>query len=244
MKKIKILGVRMTSIITNVIILAMLALVAITSFGGYSSIFASSSNVDAPYYKGESGRNEVSLMINVYWGTEYIEPMLEVLKQYGAKCTFFVGGSWVDDNNELLLKIIDEGHEIGNHGYFHKDHKKLSYEGNLSEIKATNTLVEAVSGYKIKLFAPPSGSYGNDALKAAKSLDMPVIMWSKDTIDWRDKDSSLVLERATKNVSAGDLILAHPTKHTLEALPQILQKYEEKGLKAVTVSQIIQKNSV
>lgn len=244
MKKFKIAGIRLTSIITNVIIIAMLAIVAVTSFSGYNSIFAFSGDVEAPYYRGESTRNEVALMINVYWGTEYIEPMLEVMKKYGVKCTFFVGGSWVDDNNDLLKKIIDEGHEIGNHGYFHKDHKKLSLEGNLSEIKATNSLVLAVSGYSIKLFAPPSGSFGESTLKAAKSLDMTVIMWSKDTIDWRDKDASLVYQRATKNVSAGDMILAHPTKHTLEALPDIFQYYSSQGLQAVTVSQIIQKNNV
>ena len=73
---------------------------------------------------------------------------------------------------------------------------------------------------------------------------MTVIMWSKDTIDWRDKDASLVYQRATKNVSAGDMILAHPTKHTLEALPDIFQYYSSQGLQAVTVSQIIQKNNV
>lgn len=244
MKKSKITSVRLTSILTNMIIIAMLAIVAVTSFGGYNSIFAFSGDVDEPYYRGESTRNEVALMINVYWGTEFIEPMLEVMKKYGVKCTFFVGGSWVDDNNDLLKKIIDEGHEVGNHGYFHKDHKKLSLEGNLSEIKATNSLVYAVSGYNIRLFAPPSGSYGEATLKAAKSLDMTVIMWSKDTIDWRDKDSSLVYQRATKNVSAGDLILAHPTKHTLEALPKIFETYANLGLKAVTVGQIIQKNNV
>ena len=64
-------------------------------------------------------------------------------------------------------------------------------------------------------------------------------MWSKDTIDWRDKDADLVYTRATQNISAGDTILMHPTEHTANALGKILQYYESVGLKAVTVSEIL-----
>ena len=64
-------------------------------------------------------------------------------------------------------------------------------------------------------------------------------MWSKDTIDWRDKDSNLVYKRATNNVTNGDLILMHPKEHTLKALPKILDYFDKIGLKQVKVSQNI-----
>ena len=64
-------------------------------------------------------------------------------------------------------------------------------------------------------------------------------MWSKDTIDWRDKDESLVFSRATKNLKGGDLILMHPTEHTKNALKKILDYYKENGFSAVTVSEHI-----
>jgi peptidoglycan/xylan/chitin deacetylase (PgdA/CDA1 family) len=64
-------------------------------------------------------------------------------------------------------------------------------------------------------------------------------MWSKDTIDWRDKSSKIVYNRATKNIIGGDLVLMHPKKHTLEALPNILEYYKEQKLLAVTVSECI-----
>ena len=102
---------------------------------------------------------------------------------------------------------------------------------------ATERVIEALSGVQITLFAPPSGSYGEASLKACEKLGYKMILWSKDTIDWRDKDSALVYKRATKDVKGGDLVLMHPTAHTVSALPQILEEYQKRGLTQVTVSQ-------
>ena len=82
----------------------------------------------------------------------------------------------------------------------------------------------------MNLFAPPSGSYSKNTLKVSKSLNYKTIMWTKDTIDWRDSDENLIISRATKNVSSGDFILMHPKTHTLNALPKIIDTIKEKGL--------------
>ena len=89
----------------------------------------------------------------------------------------------------------------------------------------------------MNLFAPPSGSFSQNTLDVASELGYKTIMWSKDTIDWRDKDSNLVYTRATKSIKGGDLVLMHPTKHTLEALPQIIDYYNSINMKVVTVSE-------
>ena len=94
-------------------------------------------------------------MINVYEGSEVVEEMLSVLKEKGAKATFFVGGCWADDNGELLLKILEDGHELGSHGYFHRDHAKLNESQNREEMTATDNLIRRLTGYDVKLFAPP-----------------------------------------------------------------------------------------
>ena len=201
---------------------------AVTSGGGYE-----------PYYNGNRGERNVSLMFNVYENTAVVEGILDVLAQYGAQATFFVGGCWADDNADCLKKIVERGHELANHGYFHKDHAKLNLEENKEEIRLTEVICEALSGVKTRLFAPPSGAFGKNTLAACAELDYKVILWSKDTIDWRDKDVSLVVKRATQNVAGGDLILMHPKEQTLAALPQILEFYGKEGLKAVTVSQNI-----
>lgn len=223
-----------------VVMLVSLCIVGFSGSGAYNTVF-SQGGENSPIYRGENTRSEVALMINVYQGNEYLESMLDTMKAYGVHCTFFVGGCWADDNNELIKRIVDEGHEIGNHGYFHKDAKNLSYAQNKSEIVANNDLIKAICGKTPVLFAPPSGSYGKDVLKVCEDLNMKVIMWSRDTIDWRDKNTQTIYTRATDKIEAGDMILAHPTYNTAEALPDILRYYKEHGLNAVTVSQIISK---
>ena len=90
------------------------------------------------------------------------------------------------------------------------------------------------------LFAPPSGAYGKAALAACETLNMKTILWSRDTIDWRDKNASLIYSRATKNIKGGEFVLMHPMKETADALDDILTYYETCSLRAVTVSENLQ----
>ena len=197
---------------------------------------------DASLYRsaGEDGIG-VSLMFNVYWGTNEVYRILDTLKEYDAKVTFFIGGCWADDNVECLKEIYNAGHEIGNHGYFHKDHAKLDLIENQKEISECNRFIELAIGVKPTLFAPPSGSYGKDMLSACRAANMKTILWTKDTIDWRDKDAKVIYSRATKNVCNGDFILMHPMSATADALEDILKYYKNNGLKTVTVSENLQK---
>lgn len=188
-------------------------------------------------YNGNRENNKVSLMFNVYENTSVVNSIVDTLDSFGAKATFFVGGCWADDNEQTLLRIISSGHEIANHGYFHKDHKNLSYEKNKEEINNTGTIVKALCGVDMNLFAPPSGSFSSVTLQVCEELGYKVIMWSKDTIDWRDKDQNIVYKRATSGVVGGDFILMHPKEHTLKALPLILEYYKGIGLSVVTVSE-------
>lgn len=221
-------------IITNFLIVAIL-------FGLYLACVPmfDTTTANAPIYKGDTDSCTVALMVNVYQGSEYVEEMLVILQKYKVTCTFFVGGCWAEKNMELL-KQMSEVAQIGNHGYLHLDHAKLSYQQNLEEIALCDKLIEKVTGKKCNLFAPPSGSMGNNMLKVCEKLDYKVIMWSKDTIDWRDKDADLVYKRATKDTQSGDLILMHPTEHTVKALPKIIEKLLENNLTPVSVLDIIE----
>ena len=188
------------------------------------------------HYRGTS-EDGVSLMFNVYWGTEEVLSILDTLDEYGAKATFFLGGCWADDNVACVREIARRGHEIGTHGYFHKEHDKLTLEENLDEIRTSAEFLSLASGREISLFAPPSGAFNADTLTAAESLSLTTVMWTKDTIDWRDKDEKICFARATEDVKGGDLILMHPMQHTAKALPKILAYYGEHGLRAITVGE-------
>ena len=191
-------------------------------------------------YNGNRGKNNVSLMFNVYENTQVVNDIVSLLDEKGVKATFFVGGCWADDNDATLNRIVNSGHELGNHGYFHKDHKKLNYDGNYQEISLTGELVKGLCGVKLNLFAPPSGSFSSTTLKASYDLGYKVIMWSKDTIDWRDKEVTKIYNRVTKDLTGGDLVLMHPKKHTLDVLPSIIDYYLSVGFDVVTVSENIE----
>ena len=211
------------------------ALVLIVAVIGAVCFLPAAIAASAPHgevYRRGSGEG-VSLMINVYEGADVVEGMLDLFAEKGVRVTFFVGGCWADDHVPLVRRMAEEGHEVGSHGYFHREHDKLSYEANLDEISASVEFLSLVTGRQVTLFAPPSGAYGSDTLRAAESLGLKTVLWSKDTVDWRDHDVALCYTRATKDVSAGELILMHPKEHTLKALPKILEYYEEHGLAVI-----------
>lgn len=199
----------------------------------------SNSEYNGTIYAGDKNSNNVSLMVNVYWGDEYLEKMLDTFKKYNIKTTFFVGGSWVRESETLAKRIVSEGHEIANHGYNHKEHGKLDYAGNLEEIKKCDDIVQLVLNKKMSLFAPPGGSYNKNTTKAATDLSYHTIMWTRDTIDWRDKDAKLIFSRAVTNMQGGDLILMHPTSATAEALENIIVYAKNHGYKLTTVSETL-----
>lgn len=224
---------------SNLIIIFMFTILLIyMGASNYEYVF-SYQNEDV-IYNGNREKNNISLMFNVYWGTEYIGEILEVLDRYNAKCTFFIGGSWAEKNIDILNQIVSCGHEIGSHGYFHKEHEFLDYEQNYEEINVTHNLVKTLTNIEMSLFAPPSGSFNKATLQACNEQGYSLIMWSKDTIDWRDKDANLIYKRATNNIVGGDFILAHPTEDTLKALPLILEYYKLNNFNVLTVSDCLQ----
>ena len=221
------------AILSNTAIVALIAVLFFVCNPLPSSVAAYS-----PIYSGDKEYGSVALMFNVYEGSDNVEKILKILENNRITCTFFVGGVWAE-KNILLLKKMAERAEIGNHGYLHLDHKELSARRNLEEIMLCHNLVKTTCGITMNLFAPPSGSFGDDCLSVCADNGYRVIMWSKDTIDWRDKDYQLITKRATSDIQSGDLILMHPTDQTVVALPYIIAAIKDKGLSMATVSEVL-----
>lgn len=220
-----------------IICIVLVGLFVITYTGGTLNAF-NSNEVEAVYHGNTSSKN-ICLMINVYWGNDFIEPMLKTLKENNIKTTFFVGGTWAKKFPDLLKMISSDGHEIANHGFYHKDHKTISYQQNKDEIQNTHNVVKEILGVEMNLFAPPSGSYSKTTIETAKELGYTSIMWTRDTIDWRDQDENLIYSRAVKNAAGGDLILMHPTEKTAAALPKIVEALVENGFNLTTVTECL-----
>ena len=195
---------------------------------------------DEVYYKGIKDEKIVSFLCNVDWGNEYIPDMLKILEDNSINITFSVTGRWASENPELLKEIHNQNHEIANHGYQHVDHDKLNYQDNYDAINKANDVIEKIIDESPKYFGPPSGAFNEDTVRAAKDLDYTVIMWSVDTIDWReDSTRKLIIDRVTKDINSSDIVLMHPTEETVKALPEIIEHIFEKGYKIGTINDIL-----
>lgn len=225
--------------ITKIIMFSILLFTLMMSINIAKPVFSYGETLSA-IYQGNTDSNEVCFMINVYWGTEFLDEMLNTLDDYNVKTTFFVGGMWAEKEPDMLQKMYEKGHEIANHGYYHKDHDKLSAQQNIDEISNCHKIVKDILNIDMTLFAPPSGAYNNTTLVSAQNLNYKTIMWTRDTIDWRDHDTQLIYNRAIKNIKGGDLILMHPTQNTMEALPDILEYCKNNNIIATTVSNVLE----
>ena len=223
----------------NTVLAAVLVLLAVAAFAGPGAVSVFSGEETA-IYNIETEEIVVAFMVNVYWGTEYVQPYLELFKQEGVKVTFFLGGIWAKDNAQLIKAMQADGHEIGNHGYNHKLPTHISSDETRKEISTTDTIITEITGTKPKLYAPPAGDFNKETLKTARSLGYKTIMWSIDTIDWRDKDTEKIQNRVMKNLKPGAFVLMHPTANTLEALKSMISQIKEQGYTFKTVSEMLE----
>lgn len=192
---------------------------------------------DNIYYQGN--QDDISFKINVAWGEEYIPEILEILAENEIKATFFFVGSWVEKFPDELRKIKAAGHEIGNHGYRHYHPKKLSQQELIDLIKENERIIEAEIDYKTNLFAAPYGEVNDEIVKTASSLGYKTIMWTIDTIDWQRPGPDIIVKRVTDNLQPGAIILMHPTKPTVKALPEIIKAIHEEDYNVIPVSEVI-----
>ena len=133
----------------NLIFLIMLFFLCYFTFSNKTQNVLKAS--DDVFYCGDETKNNVSLMFNVYQGEEYIDDILTTLEKHDVKATFFVGGVWVSKHPETVLKIYEKGHEIANHGFYHKDHDKLNAKQNEEEIINNHKLVKELGGCEMNL---------------------------------------------------------------------------------------------
>lgn len=191
----------------------------------------------APYYHGNLSQPRMSITVNVDWGEEYIPLMLEIFKQKNVKVTFFVTGKWTAKFPDLVKRISDDGHEIGNHGYSHVHPNELSRQGLVQHIeKAEQTIYDTI-GVRTNLYAPPYGEYNKQVVETADQIGYKLIMWTADTIDWQRPSPEVILNRVIKKASKGGIVLMHPIQQTVQALPTMIERLKEKGYQLVPISE-------
>lgn len=168
--------------------------------------------------------------------------LLDLLKERNIRATFYVIGRNVEAYPEITRRIVEEGHEIGNHSFSHPALSKVGAARVKSEIERTNAAIRQATGVLPRTMRPPYGAT-NAALnrRLREEFDLPVILWSVDPQDWKYRNSTRVSSHIIEHSQPGDIILAHDIHpSTIDAMPRALDALLARGLQFVTVSELLE----
>lgn len=166
----------------------------------------------------------------------YTGTLLDTLAQNQVPATFFVLGRSAKIQPDSIARIVDEGHELGNHTWDHKDLRTLSGPDIDAQLQKTDDLLYSIVGLKPKNVRPPYGAYDNEVLK---HINRPIILWSVDPEDWKKPMQEELIKRMTSPKSGG-IILAHDIhQSTVKVIPEVISELKNQGFTFVTVSNIL-----
>ncbi|HSQ89642.1 polysaccharide deacetylase family protein [Romboutsia sp.] len=197
--------------------------------------------------KGNDNEKVIALTFDDGPDEDFTPQVLDILKKYNVKATFFVVGEKIGWNPKLLKREYDEGHEIGNHTFTHINVSKRGYEEIDKEITKTQKSIKKVIGEEPILFRPPYRAISKDMCSIIKEKNMNIVLWSNlDARDWSNPGVYYIVNTITSKVQNGNIILLHDYNNlrnsksqTIQALDVVIPKLKEMGYNFVTVSQLI-----
>lgn len=195
-------------------------------------------------YRGEK---DLALTFNIGWGDEKAEPILDTLKKENVKsATFFLSGAWAERHPDIVSRIVKDGFEIGILGYDYVDYQDLEDSKIGKDIAKAQEAFGKLNVKDIKLLRAPTGHFDERALKIAKRYGYTMVHWRVDSKDWTNPGVGKIVANV-KKADKGDIVLLHASdsaKQTAKALPLILQDIRQRGLKLVSVSEMITNGEV
>ncbi|EGL82784.1 polysaccharide deacetylase [Caldalkalibacillus thermarum TA2.A1] len=197
-------------------------------------------------YSGNTKEKLVALTFDDGPDGHYTPQILDILKEKGVPATFFVMGRQVEYFPEMMKRIVNEGHALGNHTMTHPDLRGVMTSNVIGEVRATQQVIEKTVGRRPDLFRPPYGALTRSDRLILHEMGFRVVMWSVDTLDWRGMSAEDILSIVHRDISPGGIILQHNLlttpgllDGTVEALPQIIDQLHAKGYKFVTVQTLL-----
>ena len=197
------------------------------------------------YYMGEPGEKVIYLTFDAGYENGNTPAILEALTKHQAPATFFVVGTLLESNPELIKQILAAGNTIGNHTWHHKDMSQISTMESFSEeIQTVEKLYQQITGQEIsRFYRPPQGKYSEANLKMAQDLGYHTFFWSLAYVDWyQDSQPSHeeAFEKLLGRIHPGAIVLLHSTSSTnAEILDELLTKWEEMGYHFASLDDLI-----
>ena len=228
---------------TVVFAAAMLAAVALASFGAYAADAAAvywSAARSLPVYSVERTDSKIAISFDCAWGDEYTAQILSALDAANVRATFFTVQFWAEKYPEHLKTISEAGNEIGTHSATHSYMSRLS-EGEIrAELTSSAEAISSVTGKEVTLFRPPYGDYDDLLVDTAADMGMLTVQWDVDSLDWKDLSAQEIAERILAQTKSGSIILCHNNGlHTAEALPIVLDALKARGFEFVPIGELV-----
>ncbi|HHT73527.1 MAG TPA: polysaccharide deacetylase family protein [Firmicutes bacterium] len=203
------------------------------------------------YRRGRKDTNMVALTFDDGPSLEFTPAILDILKEYNVPAAFFMVGTHVEKYPEIARRIVEEGHEIGNHTHNHRNVPTLSAKDLQYElVQATAAIVEATGQYP-QYVRPPRGMYDGRFRRLANLMGQEIILWTISSRDWRYGVSpQAIIRNVISRVKGGDIILFHDSgalirneggdrRATVLALPQVIEALQAKGLQIVPLAELL-----
>lgn len=181
---------------------------------------------------------------------EYTPLVLDALKERGVRATFFLVGKHVEKYPDIARRIVEEGHEVGNHTYSHRDLVPSSRRRLLSEIRRTQKAIAETTGVWPTLFRPPRGIYSEAVRQVVVGMGFRLVLWSVSGMDWAGIPARVIARRVVRQVKPGSIILLHDSgalirseghsrMNTARAVPEIVDRLIAEGYRFVTIGEML-----
>lgn len=183
---------------------------------------------------------------------KYTPKILDVLKEKKVRATFFVTGKSVEEYPQIARRIVEEGHDIGNHTFSHKELVPSTRNTIIKELTKTDEAIQKATGITTDLFRPPRGIYSHVTRKLLVELGYKIILWSVSSVDWRRTSPNWILNRIRRYARMGSIILFHDggalvrseggkRVNTVKALPMVIDYLHSEDLEIIPISALIKK---
>ncbi|MGN0305986.1 MAG: polysaccharide deacetylase family protein [Lachnospiraceae bacterium] len=196
------------------------------------------------YYLGDEAKKKIYITFDAGFENGNTPKILDALKKHNVKATFFLVGNYLETCPDLVKRMEEEGHTVGNHTYHHKDMDTITTEEEfLKELQDLEKKYQEITGKEMdKFYRPPQGKYGEKQLTWAKDQGYKTIFWSLAYVDWNENSQPSkeeAMEKLTGRIHPGAIVLLHSTSDTNgNIMDEILTKWEEMGYTFGTLDEL------
>lgn len=193
---------------------------------------------------GNIDQKYIYLTFDLGYEAGYTEKILDALKEENVQATFFITAHYVNSASDIVQRMIDEGHIVGNHTVNHKSMPSLSDDEIEEEVMKLHQTVYEKYGYEMKYIRPPMGEFSERTLSISESLGYKTVMWSFAYVDWDEKKQPSeedAMNKIISNLHNGEIMLLHATSKTNgDIMSQMLKKVKEEGYEFRSIDEFIQ----